>query len=118
MIADDDESLIFEAGFRLRRRNTRRSEAGLEKGSGARVKAGLLPGEAILRYNAVSGARMYAIEWSTDNGAHWQNGIYSTTLRAFITGLPIRQDILLRVYAIGTGQRKGAASDAVGVFLV
>ena len=77
LAANGNEAIVLAAGFKLRNRNSRRSTAGLQKVSGQRAKPGRLPGEAILQYNRVPGAVIYATEWSADNGEHWHRGPYS-----------------------------------------
>lgn len=118
IISNGNLALIQEAGFNLRNQVIRRFTAGIDQVTGLRAKQGRQPGEAIVTYNPVAGAHMYAIEWSLDNGLTWQNGVYSSARRASVTGLPVRQDILFRVYALGAQQRKGAVSGTVSVFLL
>ena len=117
MIADGNEAKILDAGFKPRNRSRRQNE-GLEQVTGQRAMQGTQPGEVILEFGKVTGARLYAVEWSLDGGVTWQNGIYSSSRRVSITGMPVRQDILFRIHALGSQLRKGIPSEAARVFLV
>ncbi len=111
VVADGDEATILDAGFNPRRRpGGQRLDASPEQVTGLRASSGYRPGEVLLEYNVAARARMYGVEWSADQGVSWHNGIYPSARRAVVTGLPIRQEVWFRVFALGTQQRKGAPS--------
>ncbi|MFN8304368.1 MAG: hypothetical protein U0U46_17905 [Saprospiraceae bacterium] len=117
VLADGDESVILDAGFNPRRRTGQRTDGTPDQVTGLRASSGYRPGEVLLEYNAAARARMYGVEWSTDQGASWHNGIYPSARRAVVTGLPSRQEVWFRVFAMGTQQRKGAPSNPLPYFV-
>ncbi len=116
LLANGDEALVIESGFNPRRRS-QRTDGTPEQVQGLRASNGYKPGEVILDYRAAARARMYGVEWSLDQGEHWQNGIYPSARRAVVSGLPSRQEVWFRVFALGTQQRKGAPSMPAQVFV-
>ncbi len=117
ILAAGEESVILEAGFSVRSKSSRRDSQEVGQVQGLQVSAGKRPGEALLTFEGVSRALVYAAEWSADGGQHWQNGTYSSARRTVLSGLPERSELLFRVTAIGTGQRKGAPSTPVRQFV-
>ncbi len=118
ILAGDDASVLLESGFSLRGRSGRLTSADIGQVQGLQVQPGLRPGEAVLTFEAVPRALVYAAEWSADGGQSWQNGTYSSARRTLLQQLPIRADVAFRVTAIGTAQRKGAPSPMVSRFIV
>ncbi len=114
--SDSSEGLILEAGFQPQQPKLR---TGLppEQVQGLNAAFGSQPGEVVLTFDKTPQARLYALEWSSD-GEHWINGNYSTARRAVLSGLPSRQVTWFRVYAIGTGQRKGQHSVPTQLFVL
>ena len=110
------DSMVLEAGFLPRQRNQRVLPEP-EQVQGLRAKAGDRAGEAILDFNGVPQARLYGVEWSSDGGEHWNNGTYPSARHAVLQGLPSRQELWFRVFAIGTQQRKGAPSAPARLFV-
>lgn len=117
VLAEGDEAVILDAGFSPRRRAGQRSDTTPEQVTGLRASSGYRPGEVLLEYNRAARARMYGVEWSADQGASWHNGIYPSARRAVVTGLPSRQEVWFRVFALGTQQRKGAPSAPLPYFV-
>ncbi len=117
VLANRDESIIFQAGFDVRRKQPSSRYAEISQVTRVKGRQGSQPGEVVLEFDAVPNALIYAAEWSADNGQTWHNGIYPSSRRAIIQGLPVRTDVLFRVCAIGTGQRKGLHSDPVRMFV-
>lgn len=117
VLADGDEAAILDAGFNPRRRTGQRLDTTPEQVTGLRASSGYRPGEVLLEYNVAARARMYGVEWSADQGVSWHNGIYPSARRAVVTGLPIRQEVWFRVFALGTQQRKGAPSAPLPYFV-
>ncbi len=117
IIADSEEAVMLEAGYSVRGK-TARTGGEIGQVQGLKVSAGPQPGEAVLIYEAVSKALVYAAEWSADNGQTWNNGTYASSRRLLLQGIPVRTDVLFRVTAIGAAQRKGAPSAAVSQFMV
>lgn len=117
MLAGGEASVILDAGFSVRPKTGRRELSDMGQVQRVQVLAGSRPGEAQLRFEGVSRARVYAAEWSADEGQTWQNGTYSTAQRTVLSGLPTRSELLFRVTAIGAGQRKGAPSIPVRWFV-
>jgi hypothetical protein len=118
IIADDDPAVLVEAGYSVRGKSGRFSSGDIGQVQGLQVLNGMRPGEAMLTFEAVPRARLYAAEWSIDNGQTWHNGTYSSARRTVLLDLPTRSDILFRVTAIGATQRKGAPSAAVSQFIL
>jgi len=113
---ENSEALILESGFQPRL-NTSRVTAP-QQVQQLRARKGKHPGEVILEFEHPHKARSYGIEWSGDGGQQWHNGTYSTARKAVISGLPIHQQVMFRVYAIGTQQRKGALSVPTTFFVL
>lgn len=117
VLSEGVESVILQSGFNVRRKTSQRREADLTQVTRVQGRQGAHPGEVVLEFDAVPNALIYAAEWSADEGQTWHNGIYPSSRRAVIQGLPVRTDILFRVCAIGSGQRKGQHSDPVRLFV-
>ncbi len=113
---ENSEALILESGFQPRRHVNRSTNP--EQVQGLQASNGQHSGEVLLQFKHPQRVQSFGIEWSSDGGQHWQNGTYSTARRAVVSGLPIRQDVLFRVYAIGTQQRKGAVSVPASLFVL
>lgn len=116
-LANGNEALVLMSGFNIRRKPVQQREGDLSQVTRVQGRPGKQPGEVILEFDAVPNARIYAAEWSADNGETWHNGFYPTSRRAVLQGLPVRQDLLFRVCAIGSGQRKGQHSDPLRLFV-
>lgn len=116
LFAAGQGALILESGFNLRSPATSHLLP-LEQVQGLKVSQAAAGDVVVLTFNAVKQARMYAIEWSVDGGQQWQNGTYSTALRCVLEGLPARQEVLFRVTALGSKQRKSAPSMPVRFFI-
>lgn len=117
ILADGSEAVVLEAGFNPRRK-PQRNDSEPDQVTGLRASAGAHSGEVLLEYRPVPRARVYGIEWSLDEGQHWQNGVYPSARRATVSGLPVRQEVLFRVFAVGSQQRKGAPSVPVRCFVL
>ncbi len=115
IIANNNASVVLEAGFRVRPRG-QRSDVGLEPVSGLTAKS-TVPGQVSLRFNRVPFARMYNVEWRTDDETIWHNGTHTTARRAVLNNLASRREVLVRVCALGSQQRTGAPSEAIKVFV-
>lgn len=114
LLAGDEPSVVIEAGFNIRQRGQRNNKdllpvSGLQAWS-------MATGQVLLEFDPAPLARNYAAEWSTD-GANWKNGTYNTARKIVINDLPSRQDVWVRVCALGSLQRKSQPSDAVKVFV-
>lgn len=118
IIAGSDPSILLEAGFSVRGRSGRVAGVDIGQVQGLQVINGARPGEAILSFEPVPRALVYAAEWSTDNGQSWHNGTYSSARRTLLQGIPVRSDVAFRVTAIGAAQRKGAPSAVVSQFIL
>lgn len=115
IIANNNESTVLEAGFRVRPRG-QRTGSDLEPVTGLSAQS-TAPGQVALRFNRVPLARMYAVEWRTDDETNWHNNTYTTARRAVLSNLTSRRDILVRVCALGSQQRMGPPCEAVRVFV-
>ncbi len=117
-LAEGNEAIVLQSGFLPRDKSYTRTSTELSLVTRLTAKQGTQPGEVLLEYDVVPQALMYATEWSADDGKTWHNGIYPSSHRAVIQGLPVRQDVLFRVCALGTGQRKGRHSDPIRMFVM
>ncbi len=118
IIAGSDPSILLEAGFSVRGKSGRVAGADIGQVQGLQVTAGARSGEAVLTFDPVPRALVYAAEWSADNGQSWHNGTYSSARRTLLQGVPARSDVAFRVTAIGAAQRKGAPSAMVSQFIL
>ncbi len=116
IIANNNEATVLEAGFRVRPRS-QRSDADLEPVTGLSAQS-TIPGQVTLRFNRVPLARMYSVEWRSDDEPNWRNSTYTTARRAVINNLASRREILLRVCALGSQQRMSAPCEPVRVFVM
>lgn len=116
-VPDLSEILILEAGFQPRRQKTL-GVAAIGQVDHLKVRAGEQSGEAVVEFDRVPNAYGYHLEWSADGGEHWTNGTFSTSRRSVMNGLPVRQDVWVRAYALGSRQRKGAPSTSARIFLI
>jgi len=116
IIANNNEATVLEAGFRVRPRS-QRSDADLDAVTGLSAQS-TAPGQVALRFNRVPLARMYAVEWRTDDDPNWHNNTYTTARRAMLHNLTSRRDILVRVCALGSQQRMSAPCEPVRVFVM
>ncbi|MBL7776133.1 MAG: hypothetical protein JNK89_09035, partial [Saprospiraceae bacterium] len=107
---------LTDLGLHIRRTGSRKRmvEPGVPKL--LRVQPGRLSGEAMIVIAPVVGARMYAIEWRSAEQPDWHNGNYSTSRRQYIQ-VPGRQEISVRVCALGAGNRHGAWSEPALAFI-
>jgi len=112
----NSETLILESGFQPRRRTSRSTNP--EQVQGLRATNGEHPGEAFLEFEHPNKVSSFGIEWSSDGGQQWHNGVYSSARRAVVQGLPSHENVLFRVYSIGTQQRKGAVSIPASLFVL
>lgn len=117
IIAGSDASVLLEAGYTVRGKSGRSAGIDIGQVQGLQVTNGARPGEAILIYEPVERALVYAAEWSVDNGQSWHNGTYSSSRRTLLQNIPVRNDVAFRVTAIGAAQRKGAPSAVVSQFI-
>jgi hypothetical protein len=60
-----------------------------------------------------SGVRQMGFEYSTDKGATWTNGTYSSSTKFTWDKLPSSSDVMLRTRSIGTYNRKSDWSEVV-----
>lgn len=114
--AGSDPVYLTNAGFSIRPFASRRQKALPNAPQNLRLRSGQNPGQAILEFDPVEGARMYAIEVRSTPEQGWQNGNYSSSRRVTLQ-LPARQENWVRVSAIATGNRRGAWSEAVVAFI-
>lgn len=114
--AGDSESFILESGFTVRKRQ--RSDGLTLPGqvTGLEVKA-ISTGQVLLQFKSVPGSITYGIEWSYDEGQTWQNGVFTTSRKAIVSGLPSQKVVWFRVFAIASMQRKGLPSAPVPYFV-
>ncbi|MBU6342819.1 MAG: fibronectin type III domain-containing protein, partial [Bacteroidetes bacterium] len=77
-------------------------------------------GELELRYTLPSAkwVRITGLEYSEDDGKTWQNGSYSSKTVMKVKGLPSGKSVLIRLRAIGAGQRSSSWSNALKLFLI
>jgi hypothetical protein len=113
----NDAQLIVNAGFDLAAAPARRNEDNLPQ---PRVALAVSTGQkgqvrVELAVESPELARMYAIEYSLDNGAQWVNGAYETRRRFLVNGLPNASSLLLRARALGSAHRSSAWSEPVQV---
>lgn len=119
--AQGDPTYLINAGMTLRDSARRRYPGIPAAPENLRVRSTQKPGEALVVFDRVEGARMYALEWCEAPGApeqreQWQNGNYSTARRVVIA-LPSRKDIRVRVRALNPNNRVGAWSVPATVFV-
>lgn len=117
IIALGDETILLDSGFGIRQHITS-SIAELQQVQGLQISQAGASADVVLTYDRVPHARFYSVEWSLDGGQTWINGVHSTALRSVVKGLPARVDVLFRVTAMGSGQRRGIPSDAVRFFVL
>lgn len=111
-----DSLYLINAGFSVRQ-NGRRRFLGLPVAPvNVRLRPARSSGEAIVEFNPVEGARMYAFEWKDDVGQPWQNGNYSSARRVVLR-VTARREIWVRVHGIATGNRPGPWSEPVMAFI-
>lgn len=112
----NDETLVLEAGFSLlapRKRNVE-EQAPV---TGLTVTS-TQPGKINLRFNAAPFARVYAAEWRLDGDEKWQNSRYPSSTRVTLDGFPSRQDVWVRLTAIGANMRMSPPCEPVKVFVL
>lgn len=115
-MADDSEETILESGFQVRKRTPRQAEDNdVGQVSGLQVRS-TSTGEVSIDFQPLPNARSYGVEWSAD-GVNWTIGVYTTTRKAVLSGLPSGKIAWARVFAIGNLQRRGLPSAPVS-FLV
>lgn len=115
-IAEDDETLILETGFDVLRPALAHG-GDLGQVQGVKVSQASASADVVLTFDRVPNAVMYIVEYSTDEGQHWLNGIHTSAARAAIKGLLPLHDTLFRVVALGWKQRRGAPSEPVRFFV-
>ena len=66
------------------------------------VKRSDQPGELIIKFQNRSPKRILtnAVEYSTDGGMSWKNGTYGNSRGILLSGLPSRQEVLVKVRSL------------------
>lgn len=113
--AGGDPLYLPEAGMMPRRSNNKVIEE-LNTPETVRVRPGSTPGQAIIDFSPVPGARMYAIEWAVNDSGEWQSGHYVSSRRALLK-VPARSDLRVQVRALGPKNRKSNWKVAETVFI-
>lgn len=116
LIAAGDATLILEAGFTVRRYKSNSIKA-LAQVQDVRIHQSGALADVLVRYCRVPDAWLYLVEWSDDEGQHWQRGGHSSTLCCVVRGLPPRRMLLFRVLALGPKQMSGAPSAPVRFYV-
>ncbi len=108
-IAKGDEKIVLTSGFEVKTTASRSSIDNLDMPTN--LKAEDTPGkkgQAKISFKKDPNAVSTALEYQVQGEETWQNGTYSTSSSANLTGLPSGKYISVRVYSTG---RKGLKSD-------
>jgi len=114
LLAKDEPSIVFEAGFDTRKR-AQRSLKEQQPVTALRASS-TKTGQIVLEFGHAPLARMYLAEWSTD-GISWQPETFGTASKIVLNNLPSRQEVWVRVSALGSLQRKSPPCDPIRIFV-
>lgn len=114
MKADGDIKIVQDAGFEVRVTTNRNIDDLATPVGLAAEDLGRL-GAAKVAWKKDPDAVNYGIEYLVEGETVWQNGTYSTSSSAIVTGLPSGKYISFRIYAMG---RKGRKSDTTAFVTV
>lgn len=115
--AAGDPVYVTNAGMSVRQNGRRRFIDAPGVPEKVRLSLTKNSGEVQVEFEPVTGARMYALEWSDAAGEpNWQNGNYSTARRVLIQ-VPARREVRVRVCAIGSRNRCGNWSRYATLFV-
>lgn len=118
LIANGNEAIIIDSGYHVKRQGAgSEKKATLEPVSNLRVNSTAATGVVNLVYKSSRAARAHLVEMSTAEN-NWVLVATSSTSSAVVSGVPHRQEVQFRVYAIGSGQQKSAPCEAVRVYLL
>lgn len=114
--AASDPAFLINAGFAVRFSARRRLTGLLPAPQKLRISQGKTSGEALIEFEGVDGAHMYAIELGESAEGPWQNGNYASARRIAVP-VVARRETWARVSTIGRGNRKGPWSEPVMAFI-
>lgn len=115
VLAENNEDMVLAAGFELRKPNKPVSE--LVAPTGLVVTQMERSGSVKLSWNSTPGAVTYGIERLIAGETTWQNGDYSTSKNAVISGLKPGTFMTFHLRAIGTKGMKSEWSQEVSVWV-
>ncbi len=105
------ETKILSSGFEVRASSQPVGQVSAPQN--VRVETTAVPGQSIVRCDAVKGATAYVVEINTGDPADellWKLGAISSSVRVVINGLPSVHVVWFRMYAVGASG-KGGVSD-------
>ena len=108
-IAKGDEKIVLTSGFEVRTTASRSSIDSLDMPTNLKAEdISGKKGQAKITFKRDPNAVSTALEYQVQGEEMWQNGTYSTSGSAILSGLPSGKYISVRVYSTG---RKGLKSD-------
>ena len=114
-----DDAWFTNAGF-VAIKNRQRSQIILEAPKDLEVIQKGQSGEVVLKFKVPAPNQVVtnAVEYSYDNGETWNNGTYGNGRKGVVlSGLMVRQEILVKVRSLGRADRKSAWTNPVLVYL-
>ena len=109
MNANGSELYVVRAGMEVHKQRTVHTSE-MPPVTDLVLEATLIAGQMLVKFKYPASYRRqvetFAVEWSADNGQTWTNGTYKNAVRITVSDLPNRTEVIVRVRALGSRERK------------